>query len=129
MSTNVISAKDIIRQKHTLDASGKILGRLSVEVARLLMGKHKPNFVPYLDSGDFVVITNADKIKVTGKKLTDKKYAKFSGYPGSLRFESMDIRMQKYPEKVLEHSVKGMLPKGKLGRAMFKKLKVYKGEI
>lgn len=128
MSTNVLSAKNIKREKHTIDASDQVLGRLSVDVARFLMGKHKPSFVPYLDVGDFVTVTNASKIKLTGKKLDQKKYSSFSGYPGGLKLESLDDRMKKHPEKVLEHAIKGMLPKGKLGRAMFKKLKVFAGE-
>lgn len=128
MSTNILSAKDIKREKHTIDATDQILGRLSVQVTKLLIGKHKPQFVPYLDSGDFVTVTNAEKIKITGKKLSQKKYARFSGYPGGLHFESLDDLMKKHPEKVVEHAVKGMLPKGKLGRAMFKKLKVFAGE-
>lgn len=126
MSTNILSAKDIKREKHIIDASGQILGRLSTQVARLLMGKHKPQFVPYLDSGDFVIVTNASKIKITGKKMAQKKYSRFSGYPGGLSFQSLDDLMRKNPESVLEHLIKGMLPKGRLGRTMFKKLKVYK---
>jgi len=128
MSTNVLSAKDIKREKHTIDASNQILGRLSTEVAKLLMGKHKPQFVPYLDTGDFVVVTNAFKIMVSGKKTTDKKYYRHSGYPGGLKTETFDKLIVRKPEFIIEHAVKGMLPKGKLGRAMFKKLTVYKGE-
>ena len=128
MSTNVLSAKDIKREKHTIDASGQILGKLSTQVAKLLMGKHKPNFVPYLDTGDFVVVTNASKIKVTGKKYTQKKYVSHSGYPGGLKVETFDKLIIRKPEYVIEHAVKGMLPKNKLGRAMIKKLMVYKGE-
>ncbi len=129
MSTNVFSAKDIKRETHTIDASGKILGRLSTEVARLLMGKHKPQYVPYLDMGDFVVVTNASKIKVTGKKLSQKKYVNHSGYPRGIRVETLDKLIVRRPEKVIEHAVVGMLPKTKLGRAMFKKIKVYAGEV
>ena len=128
MSTNVLSANDIKREKHTIDASNQILGRLSTEVAKLLMGKHKPQFVPYLDTGDFVVVTNAFKIMVSGKKTTDKKYYRHSGYPGGLKTETFDKLIVRKPEFIIEHAVKGMLPKGKLGRAMFKKLTVYKGE-
>lgn len=128
MSTNILSSKDIKRGRHTIDASSKILGRLSAQVARILMGKHKPNFVPYLDMGDYVVITNAKDIKFSGKKLSQKKYSRFSGYPGGLKFDSLSDLMRTRPEKVIEHSIKGMLPKGKLGRVMFKKLKVYKEE-
>ena len=128
MSTNVLSAKDIKREIHTIDASDKILGRLATEAARILMGKNKPQYVPYLDSGDFVVITNASKIKVTGKKAEQKKYTNHSGYPGGLRVETFDKLILRRPEKIIEHAIAGMLPKGKLGRAMFKKLTVYKEE-
>lgn len=129
MSTNVLSAKDIKRDKHIIDASDKILGRLATEVARLLMGKHKSQYVPYLDTGDFVVITNASKIKVTGKKNTDKKYISHSGYPGGLKVETFDKMIIRKPEFIMEHAIKGMLPKGKLGRAMFKKLTIFAGEV
>lgn len=128
MSTNTLSAKEIKREKHIIDASNKILGRLSTEVARLLMGKHKANWVPYLDCGDYVVVTNASKVKVSGKKSTSKTYTRHSGYPGGLTVETFDKVMVKKPEFIIEHSVKGMLPKGKLGHSMFKKLTVYAGE-
>jgi large subunit ribosomal protein L13 len=129
MSTNDLSAKDIKREKHIIDASDKVLGRLSTEVATLLMGKHKANWVPYLDCGDFVVITNASKVKVTGKKSTNKKYVSHSGYPGGLKVETFDKMIVRKPEFIVEHAVKGMLPKGKLGRSMFKKLTVVAGDI
>lgn len=129
MSTNVISAKDIKREKHTFDASGKILGRLATEVATILMGKNKSNHVPYLDNGDFVVITNASKVKVTGKKFQDKKYTSHSGYPGGLRVETFDKMQARRPEYIIEHAVKGMLPGNKLGQKMIKKLTVYSGEV
>ena len=128
MSTNVLSIKDVKREKHVLDADGKILGRLATQIATFLMGKHKPQFVPYLDTGDFVVVTNASKVKVTGKKATDKKYVRHSGYPGGLKVETFDKLIVRQPEKIIEHAVKGMLPKTKLGRAMYKKLTVYSGE-
>lgn len=128
MSTNVVSAKDIKRQTHTIDASGKILGRLATEVATILMGKNKPNYVPYLDVGDFVVVTNASKIKLTGKKMQDKKYVRHSGYPGGLKVETFGKIIKRRPEYVIEHAVKGMLPHNKLGKQMVKKLKVYAGE-
>ena len=118
MSTNVLSAKDIKREIHTIDADGKILGRLAATVARILMGKNKPQYVPYLDSGDFVVVTNAAKIKVTGKKAAQKKYVNHSGYPGGLRVETFDKLILRRPEKIIEHAIAGMLPKGKLGRKM-----------
>lgn len=128
MSTNVLSAKDIKREKHTIDASGKILGRLATEVATILMGKKKPNFVPYLDTGDLVVVTNASKVKLSGKKMQTKTYTRHSGYPGGLRVETFDKVIVKKPEFIIEHAVKGMLPNNKLGQKMFKKLKVFSGE-
>lgn len=128
MSTNRVSAKDIKRETLTIDASGKILGRLATEVAAILMGKKKPQFVPYLDAGDFVVVTNARKIKVTGKKAKDKVYTSHSGYPGGLRQESFDKVMSKKPAYIIEHAVKGMLPHNRLGAQILKKLKVFSGE-
>lgn len=129
MSTNILSIKDIKREKHLIDASGKILGRLAAEVAKLLMGKAKPMFVPYLDTGDFVVVSNAQKVKITGKKSFQKKYFSHSGYPGGLKTETYEKLLVRRPEKIIEHAVFGMLPKNKLGRKMFKKLKVYKGGL
>ncbi len=125
MSTNVLSNKDIKREKHTIDANGKILGRLATEVATILMGKKKPSYVPYLDTGDFVVITNASKIKLTGNKMKDKKYISHSGYPGGLKTETLDKMIVRKPEFVIEHAVKGMLPHSRLGRQMIKKLKIF----
>ena len=128
MSTNVFSAKDIKREKYTIDASDKILGRLATEIAKILMGKNKPSYVPYLDMGDFVIVPNASKVKVTGKKINSKVYTRHSGYPGGLKQESFDKLIVRRPEYIIEHAVKGMLPNNKLGRAMFKKLKVYAKE-
>jgi large subunit ribosomal protein L13 len=128
MSTNALSAKNIKRAWYEIDAEGKILGRLSGQVAILLMGKHKTNYVTYLDNGDYVVVKNAAKIKVTGKKMAQKVYTRHSGYPGGLKQEVLSDKIIKSPEKVLEHAIKGMLPKNKLGREMFKKLKVFAGD-
>lgn len=128
MSTNKLSAKNIKRQVHRIDAKGKILGRLATEVATLLMGKNKPSFVPYLDTGDFVVVINASQVKVTGKKIKDKVYTRHSGYPGGLKQETFDKLIQRRPEYIIEHAVSGMLPRSKLGKKMIKKLKVYSGE-
>ena len=128
MSTNTLSAKDIQRETYTIDASGKILGRLATEVATILMGKKKPQFVPYLDTGDFVVVTNASKIKVTGKKSKDKIYTSHSGYPGGLKTETFDKMINRRPEYIIEHAIRGMLPHSRLGREMIKKLKVFSGE-
>lgn len=127
MSTNVVSAKDIKREKHIIDASGKILGRLAGEVATILMGKKKASFVPYLDTGDYVVVTNAGKVRVTGKKMKDKIYTRHSGYPGGLKVETFDKMIARKPEYIIEHAVKGMLPHNRLGSQMIKKLKVFAG--
>ena len=129
MSTNVVSIKDVKRETHTIDADGKILGRLATEVATLLMGKNKPMFVPYLDTGDYVIVTNASKVKMTGKKMQEKKYTRHSGYPGGLKVETFDKMIIRKPEFVIEHAVLGMLPGNKLGKKMIKKLKVFEGEI
>lgn len=128
MSTNKLSAKDIKRETHTIDASGKILGRLATEVATILMGKKKPEFVPYLDTGDFVVVINAREVKVTGKKMKDKIYTRHSGYPGGLKVETFDKMLARKPEYIIEHAVKGMLPHNRLGSQMIKKLKVFAKE-
>lgn len=127
-STNRLSAKNIKREKHIIDASGKILGRLASEVATMLMGKNKPNYVPYLDTGDFVTVINAAKVQVTGKKMQEKIYTRHSGYPGGLKQESFEKMMQRKPEYIIEHAVGGMLPKNKLGRKMIKKLTVFARE-
>lgn len=128
MSTNVLSAKDIKREWHLYDAKGKVLGRLATEVANKLMGKGKPNFVPYLDNGDFVVVKNAKGVKVSGKKPEQKMYYRHSGYPGGFRSESFEDLLDRRPEEIIRHAVKGMLPKNKLGRVMIKKLHVVSGE-
>jgi large subunit ribosomal protein L13 len=127
MSTPFPSAKDIQRRWWTVDADGQILGRLATSVARLLMGKHKPTYTPFLDVGDHVVIINAEKIVLTGNKLDAKKYYRYSGYPGGLRETNARRLLEEHPERVLEFAVKGMLPKGSLGRDMYRKLRVYAG--
>lgn len=129
MSTNKVCAKNIKREKHMIDAKGKILGRLAGEVAKILMGKNKAAFVPYLDTGDAVVVTNAALIKVTGNKMKDKVYTRHSGYPGGLKQESFGEMLIRKPQYLIEHAVKGMLPHNRLGREMIKKLKVYSGEV
>lgn len=110
-----------------IDATDKVLGRLAVEIARRLRGKHKPIFTPHVDTGDFVVVVNADKIRVTGNKAEDKVYYRHSGYPGGVYSTNLAKMRQRFPGRVLEKAVKGMLPKGPLGYAMFRKLKVYAG--
>lgn len=128
MKTYSTKAKDVEHRWHVIDASGKTLGKLATEVANLLMGKHKPTFVPYLDTGDFVIVLNATKVRVTGKKPQQKTYYRHSGYPGGLKAETYEEVMATHPTRIIEHAVKGMLPHNRLGRAMFKKLKVYEGD-
>jgi large subunit ribosomal protein L13 len=127
MQSYVPKPDDIRREWVVMDASDKVLGRLATEVARLLRGKHKPEFTPYLDTGDFVVVVNADRVRMTGNKLEDKKYYRHSGRPGSLKVETASERMDKYPERVIQAAVWGMLPKNRLGRKLLRKLKVYSG--
>jgi len=119
---------DIERQWHVIDASGKTLGRLATQVASLLMGKHKPIFSPNLDTGDFVIVINAAKVRVTGNKLKQKLYYRHSGYPGGLKSITLEKMMQSDPTRVIEHAVKGMLPHTRLGASMKKKLRVYAGD-
>lgn len=127
MKTYSTKASDIERKWHVIDAAGEILGRLATKVAILLRGKHKPLYAPHLDTGDFVIVVNAAKIRVTGRKAEQKVYYRHSGYPGGLRITSFAELRQKHPTRVIEHAVKGMLPHNTLGAAMLKKLKVYAG--
>ena len=127
MKTYAVKASDIERQWWVVDASDQTLGRLATRIATLLEGKHKPTYSPHLDTGDHVVVVNAGRIKVTGNKLLQKRYYRHSGYPGGLKEESLQALMARKPELVIERAVKGMLPQNRLGRAMFKKLKVYDG--
>ena len=127
MKTFSAKNHDIDRNWYLVDAQNKTLGRLSTEIASRLRGKHKPIFTPHVDTGDYIVVINASKIRVTGKKLTDKIYYKHTGYIGNLKSESLETMLEKYPEKVLMKSVRGMLPKSKLGNAMIKKLRVFAG--
>lgn len=112
---------------YVVDAEGKVLGRFASEVARILHGKHKPCYTQHIDTGDHVVIVNADKIRVTGKKMAQKVYTRFSGYPGGLKKQVMEDVLAKQPTYVLEHAIKGMLPNTKLGRKMMKKVRIYAG--
>ena len=124
-----MAKKGSIEQKwHLIDANGKTLGRLATRVAMLLRGKHKPIFTPHVDTGDFVVVVNAEKISLTGKKWKDKLYIHHSGYPGGLKSISAGKMREKKPERLVTMAVQGMLPKNKLGRKMIKKLKVYSGD-
>ncbi|NEZ03165.1 50S ribosomal protein L13 [Wenzhouxiangella sp. XN201] len=127
MKTYSARAEDVRRQWHLIDADGKTLGRLATEVARRLRGKHKPEYTPNVDTGDYVVIINADKVHVTGRKMADKVYYHHTGYIGNLKSITLEKQLVKRPETVIEMAVKGMMPRGPLGRAMFKKLKVYAG--
>ena len=128
MKTYSTKASDIKREWHVIDASDKVLGRLATQVASLLMGKHKPIFSRNLDTGDFVVVINADKIRVTGNKAKQKLYYRHSGYPGGLKTISLEKMMQTNPTRVIEHAVKGMLPHNRLGASILKKLRVYAGD-
>ena len=127
MKTFMASPEKIERKWYVVDAEGQTLGRLASEVAKVLRGKNKPEYTPHVDTGDYVIVINADKIKVTGKKLDQKMYYHHSDYVGGLKEATLREMMQKKPEKVIELAVKGMLPKGPLGRQMYKKLFVYAG--
>ena len=127
MKTFMAKPADIKRKWFVVDAEGKTLGRLAAEVAKILRGKHKPSFTPHVDTGDHVIVVNADKVVLTGKKLIQKTYFRHSGYPGGTTFTPAGKMLTEKPEKVIEHAVKGMLPKNSLGRQMYSKLKVYKG--
>jgi large subunit ribosomal protein L13 len=127
MKTYSPKAKDIEREWWVIDAADKTLGRIATQVANLLMGKHKPIYAPHIDTGDYVVVINAAKVKVTGQKAEQKIYYRYSGYPGGLKSPSFKELFSKDPSRVMELAVKGMLPNNRLGRAMFKKLKVYSG--
>ncbi|MBE0427459.1 MAG: 50S ribosomal protein L13 [Nitrospirae bacterium] len=127
MKTLFAKKSEIERKWYLIDAKDAVLGRLAVKIANYLRGKNKPVFTPNTDTGDFVIIINADKIKLTGKKLDDKVFYRHSGYPGGIKSETARERLRKSPEKLITESVWGMLPKGNLGRAMLKKLKVYRG--
>jgi large subunit ribosomal protein L13 len=127
MSTYTPKLGDITPAWYLIDAEGKTLGRLATTVARLLRGKHKPEFTPFLDTGDFVIVINAAKIRVTGKKMQDKVYHSYSGYQSGLKTINFEDLLAKKPEMIIEFAVKGMLPKGPLGRKVFKKLNVYAG--
>jgi len=125
--TPMVRAADIRHDWFVVDASDQVLGRLASDVARVLTGKHRPNWVAHLDTGDFVVVTNAERARLTGNKGEDKVYRRHSGYPGGLKSVSARELKAKYPERLIEEAVRGMLPKTKLGRKQFKKLKVYRG--
>jgi large subunit ribosomal protein L13 len=125
LKTFTAKPADIERKWHVIDASGKTLGRLATQIAGLLMGKHKPIFSPHLDTGDYVVVVNADKVRVTGNKAKQKLYYRHTGYPGGLKSVTLERLMETSPTKVIEHAVKGMIPHTRLGSSMRKKLRVY----
>jgi large subunit ribosomal protein L13 len=127
MKTYSVKAKDIKREWHIIDASDEVLGKLSTRVAKLLSGKHKPLYAPNMDVGDFVVVVNAGKVRFTGNKLKQKMYYSHSGYPGGLKTERLEELQEKYPERIIEHAVKGMLPRNKLNAKMMKRLRIYLG--
>ncbi len=127
-STFSAKAHDVVHDWYLVDATDKVLGRLASEIAHRLRGKHKPEFTPHVDTGDYIVVVNAEKLRVTGAKETDKKYYRHSGYPGGITETNFGKMQDKFPGRALEIAVKGMLPKGPLGYAMIKKLKVYAGD-
>ena len=127
MKTVSTKPADVTRDWFVVDAEGKTLGRMASEIARLLRGKHKPEYTPHVDTGDYIIVVNAEKVRVTGNKARDKMYYRHTGYPGGLRSMSFEKMIDHAPERVVEFAVKGMLPKGPLGRAMYSKLKVYAG--
>jgi large subunit ribosomal protein L13 len=127
MRTYVATPKSVTRRWHVIDAEGRVLGRIATEAARLLQGKHKPSYTTFIDTGDHVVVVNADKVKLTGRKEDQKLYRRHSGYEGGLREERAKVVRQRRPIRLVEEAVRGMLPKSKLGDQMYRKLKVYAG--
>jgi large subunit ribosomal protein L13 len=128
MKTFSAKGHEVVHDWYLVDGTDKVLGRLASEIALRLRGKHKPEFTPHVDTGDFIVVVNAEKIRVTGSKATDKKYYRHSGYPGGITETNFEKMQARFPGRALEIAVKGMLPKGPLGYAMIKKLKVYPGD-
>ncbi len=128
MRTFSAKKEEIDREWYVVDAQGQTLGRLASRIATILKGKHKPIYTPHLDCGDFVIVLNADKVRVTGRKMDQKFYYRYSGYPGGLSQISLRDQLARHPERVLQAAIRGMLPKNKLGRQMIKKLKVYAGD-
>jgi large subunit ribosomal protein L13 len=125
--TKSASKDTVLKEWYIVDATNEVLGRLSTKVAMILRGKNKPAFTPHADCGDNVIIINADKIRLTGNKLADKKYIRYTGYPGGQRTETVDHLLHRDPSKIIEHAIRGMLPKTRLGNAIFNNLHVYKG--
>ncbi len=127
MKTFSAKPESVERGWFVVDATDKVLGRLASEIAKRLRGKHKPEYTPHVDTGDYIVVVNAEKVHVTGRKASNKMYHRHTGYPGGLKSETFEKLVSKAPERVIETAVKGMLPKGPLGRSMYRKLKVYAG--
>ena len=127
MQTYSVKPTDIEKKWFVVDASGKVLGRLASEISLVLRGKHKPIYAPYMDTGDFVIVINADKVRLTGKKTEQKFYFRHSGYPGGAKTVRLDKMLQKHPERVIMSAVRGMIPHNRIGRSQLKKLKVYAG--
>ena len=128
MKTYMAKKEEIEKKWYIVDASDKIVGRLATKIATILRGKHKPSYTPHVDTGDFVIVVNAEKVKFTGNKLDQKKYYKHTGYMGGIKETTAKDMLQKKPEEIIRHAVKGMLPKNRLGRKLLKKLKIYRGE-
>ncbi len=126
--TRSVKKEDVQRKWYIIDAEGEVVGRLCSRIAHVLRGKHKPSYTPHVDGGDFVIVINADKVRFTGQKLDKKEYLRYTGYPGGQRKTTPRELLAKKPERIIEHAVRGMLPKNRLGRQMFKKLFVYAGE-
>lgn len=125
MKTKVLKKTDIVRNWYVVDAADKVLGRLASKIARILIGKHKPRYTPHIDCGDFVVVVNADRFRVTGKKLKDKIYYSHSFYPGGLKQTNLELMLKRHPQRVIYHAVNGMLPKNKLRSKRLRRLKIY----
>jgi large subunit ribosomal protein L13 len=128
LSTPTVSIKDVKKRWYLVDAKDKVLGRLASRIAQILIGKHKPTYVHYLDVGDFIVVVNAEKVQLTGRKMDNKIYYRHSSYPGGLKKQTPRDVLKKYPERLIKHAVKGMIPKNKMQNLRMKKLKIYVGE-
>ena len=127
MSSFIAKPHEVEKKWYVIDADGRTLGRLATEAASILRGKRKPIYTPHVDTGDYVIVINAEKVEVTGKKRKEKIYKRHSGYPGGLKEITFENLQEKHPEEIIRHAIKGMMPKGRLGRQMFKKLKVFVG--
>jgi large subunit ribosomal protein L13 len=127
MKTYMAKKDEVVAKWYVVDAAGKVLGRLATKIATILMGKHRPEYTPHVPTGDFVIVVNAGKVRLTGKKWAQKSYQRYSGYPGGHKSVSAETMRQKHPERIIQEAVRRMLPKTRLGKGMFRKLKVYAG--